>query len=629
VNLTDHPEQTIYRFDGFTVDAKDFVVEKNGEAVILTPRAFDVLQLLLTNAGHVVEKRQMFDEVWKESFVTDNALTKIIKELRHALGDSADEPRYIETVPKRGYRFIGKLEDMPDVAGAETSGAGAWALYPVPSTPARSKVMFVAAAVVLVVLTAAGWIAYTRFARANDSLSTIAVLPFKPLDANSRDESLEFGMAETLITRLSNLRNIVVRPIGSVRKFTDPSHDPVKAGEELQTDVVLDGSIQKSGDRVRVTTRLIDVRSGSTLWSEQFDENFTDIFRVQDSIAERIAGALALKLSRQEQEQLAKHITDDPEAYALYLHGQFLWHRRGPDWINQSLIAYKQALEKDANFALAHIGVADANIMLSGHRRISMEEAEANAAPAIARALEIDNNLAQAHNALAELKYQYQYDWAGAEVEFKTAIDLNPNVAWIRQAYGWFLMSDGRFDEADVQIEKARQLDPSSLTLSAARGRLYFYSRQYDRAAKHFQDLIAQEPNDLSLHLALFTIYQQQKRYDDAINEFLAVETLSGAQAEHSEELRAIYNSSGWEGFQRKRLSELDHWAEESGHGQPWPYITVFAELKDKEKVFYWLDRAAESHDVAMLQLKVEPSYDFIRDDPRYVELLRRIGQKP
>ena len=449
VNLTDHPEKTIYRFDGFTVDAKDFIVEKNGRPVTLTPRAFDVLGLLLVHAGHVVEKRQMFDEVWKEAFVTDNALTKIVKELRHALGDSADEPRYIETVPKRGYRFIGTLEEGPEAD--ETLPAPSTHTVSGDAPPAVRPVKTVLMALFgLIVIAAIGWYVYTRVAPTSNKPSSIAVLPFKPLDASSRDESLEFGMAETLITRLSNLRNVVVRPIGSVRKFTDPAHDAVKAGEELQTDVVLDGSIQKSGDRVRVTTRLIDVRSGATLWSEQFDESFTDIFRVQDSIAQRIAGALVLKLSRQEQEQLAKHMTDDPEAYALYLHGQFLWHRRGPDWINQSLNAYKQALEKDPNFALAHIGVADANIMLSGHRRISMREAEENAAPAIARALEIDNTLAQAHNALAELKYQYQYDWSGAEAEFKIAVDLNPNVAWIRQAYGWFLMSDGCFEEAEV-----------------------------------------------------------------------------------------------------------------------------------------------------------------------------------
>lgn len=621
MNLTEPSDKTKYRFDGVVVDGQDYVVEKHGTAVALTPRAFDVLLMLLENSGHVVEKRELFDRIWKETFVSDNALSKIVKELRHALDDSADAPRYIETIPKRGYRFIGTLEN--GVRRQDTNNSASKV------TTSSSKVWAVAVAAIVVVTLAAGaWFAFSR----RDSIrtpSSIAVLPFKPLDAGSRDESLELGMAETLITRLSNLHDVVVRPIGSVRKFTDPTHDPVKAGEELQTEAVLDGSIQKAGDRVRVTARLVDVRSGATLWSEQFDESFTDIFRVQDSIAQRIANVLALKLSRQEEVQLAKHVTENPEAYALYLHGQFLWHRRGPGWINKSMDAYKLALEKDPNFALAHIGLADAYMMLNGHRRISAQEAETYATPHIIRALEIDNSLAQAHNALAELKYQYQYDWPGAEEEFNKAIELNPNVAWIRQAYGWFLMSDGKFDEADKQIQTARQLDPSSLTLSAALGRLYYHSRQYDLAETHFQELLSQAPNDASLHLALFSIHRQQQQYGKAVDDFLKVETLSGAPAEFLDELRTIFELDGWDGFMRKLLRELDSRSEKTGKSRAWAYADNYAQLKDKENTFYWFERAAESRDVAMLQLKIDPAFDFLRDDPRYAKLLRGVGQEP
>ena len=624
MNLTDHPDKRIYRFDGFTVDAKDFVVEKDGEIVALTPRAFDVLRLLLSHAGHVVEKRQMFDTVWKESFVTDNALTKIIKELRHALGDSADDPRYIETVPKRGYRFIGLLEDTPRFHEAEVLPESADESSPHSSAPSRIALTLVA---VVFFVAVAGWFAYTRVARTNDSPSAIAVLPFKPLDAESRDESLELGMAETLITRLSNLREIVVRPIGSVRKFTDPSGDPVKAGEQLQVSSVLDGSIQKSGDRIRVTVRLVDVRSGNSLWSEQFDESFTDIFRVQDSISQRIANVLALRLSRDEQARLAKHMTDDPEAYELYLRGQFYWHRRGPDWIHQSLAAYQQALQKDPNFALAHIGVADAYIMLSGHRLMSTDEAEKRAGPSIMKALEIDNGLAQAHNALAELKYQYQYDWRGAETEFKTAVELNPNVSWIRQAYGWFLMCDGRFEESNEQIERARQLDPASLTLNAARGRLYYYSRQYDRAIETFQSLLVQAPDDSSLHFALYAAYEQKKMYPEAFEEFVKVFALNGTPPEKIAEFRATFNSSGWEGTLQQIVKAGERRSESTQ--APGLMARHYVVLGEREKAFRALEQAFEAHDVAVLQFKVEPGFEPLHDDPRYAELLRRIGQTP
>ncbi|HKP70966.1 MAG TPA: winged helix-turn-helix domain-containing protein [Pyrinomonadaceae bacterium] len=629
MNTTQAPDRNFYRFDDFSVDSQNFRVSKNGTAVTLTPRAFDVLDVLLRNTGQVVEKRQLFDEVWQETFVSDNALTKVIKELRHALHDAADSPRYIETVPKRGYRFIGDVTESPEPLNGSMPASETPAVVAAPASPSVKPWMLSLAFVALIGVAGATWYLLTDRTIANNPTTTIAVLPFKPLDAVSRDESLEFGMAATLITRLSNLREVIVRPMGSSRKFTDPAQDPVKAGEELQTDAVLDGSIQKVGDRVRVTVRLIDVKSGAALWSEQFDENFTDIFKVQDSIAQRIAGALALKLSRNEQEQLAKHMTESPEAYELYLKGQFTWHRRSPGWIRESLSLYEQALEKDPNFALAHIGVADAYIMLSGHRQLGVDDAAANAGPSIARALEIDNTLAQAHNVLAEFKYQYQYDWKGAEAEFKTALDLNPNVAWIHQAHGWFLMSDGRFDEANAEMERARQLDPSSMTLEAARGRLYYFSRQYDRAIQHYRAMLDKEPNDSSIHYALYCVYVQNHMYTEAVDMFLKNQRSGGMPHKHEQDLRDAFASGGWEGYQRKILSEIARQLGPSGQPSPERMTETYVRLRDKDNAFLWLNKLFDRRDISILQFKIEPAYDFLRDDPRYAQLLARIGQRP
>lgn len=599
----------------------------------LTPRAYDVLALLLKNNGTVVEKSELFDRIWKDTYVTDNALSKVIKELRHAFADSADEPRYIETIPKRGYRFIGKLQTEPAVSNDHESGRKQAASKSTGSRSIRpqflsTKVALSLVAFVLIVVVA-GWFLSRRFTERLGSPTTIAVLPFKPLNTESRDESLEMGMAETLINRLSNLSEIVVRPMSSVRRFNSPDQDPLKAGQEVNAEAVLDGSIQKSGDRIRITVRLTDIRTETVLWTERFDENFTDIFRVQDSIAERITNALALKLSKQEQELLAKHHTENPEAFEAYLRGQFLWNRRGPDWIKQSLGSYKLAVEKDPNFALAHIGVADSYIMLSGHRMIAMQEAEASAEPSIVKALEIDNGLAQAHNALAELRYQYKYDWIGAEREFRTAIDLNPNVAWIRQAYGWFLMSDGRFEEAAVEMEKARQLDPSSLTINVGRGRLYYYTRQYDKAIQHFQNLIASEPNDPSLYISLYSIYEQNRMYSEAFATFLKMGSILGRQQTELDEFRSAFNSGGWQGFHQKKLKDADHASVRTGRSSPSRYAEIYIRLGDKEKAFYWVEKMFEERDAKMLQFKIEPAYDILRDDPRYAKLLQKINQQP
>lgn len=634
-----------YRFDNVTVDLKNFRIRKNGQDITLTPRGFDVLVFLLQNSGRVVKKKEIFDFVWRDTFVGDNALTKIIKEIRQATGDDANNPRYIETVPKRGYRFIAQVEeiqeqDNPEVEEyltgqiveekkqeqiAETSQPSSQNA----SSFSFSKTSAALSAIALILISSLSALLLFRQKPANVSapIHSIAVLPFKPLNASSRDESLEMGMAETLITRLSNLKQVTVRPMSAVSKYIDLQQDPVKAGQEVQAEAVLDGSIQKADDRVRVTVRLIDIRNGKPLWSEQFDENFTDIFKVQDSIAERVTNALTLQLSKQEKDQLIKHDTDNSEAYQLYLRGQLLWNGRRQNWIEQSLAYYNQALEKDPNFALAHIGVADCYIMLSGHRKISMWEAEMKARPSIMKALEIDNKLAQAHNALAELKYQYEYDWAGAEKEFKNAIELNPNIAWIRQAYGWFLMSDGRFDEAAAEMEKAQELDPSSLTTRVGRGRLFYYSRQYDQAIQYFQNIIAVEPNDLSSHRALYDVYLQKQMYREAIEISLKLTNLDGTETVKTEDVRETFRISGWQGYLRKKLAKIEN--KTKGEINPSNFAELYVRLGQKDEAFFWFKKSFEAREPSILQFKIEPAYDILRDDPRYTELIHKIGLQP
>jgi serine/threonine protein kinase/predicted Zn-dependent protease len=455
---------------------------------------------------------------------------------------------------------------------------------------------------------------------------SIAVLPFKPLNTDSRDEALEMGMAETLITRLSNLKQVVVRPMSAVRKYTDPQQDSIKAGQELQTEVVLDGSIQKAGERVRMTVRLINTRDGTTLWSEQFDENFTDIFKMQDSIAERITNALALRLSRQEKEQLAKHYTDSADAYQLYLQGEYLWlNRRKDNWAEQSLTYYQRALAKDPNFALAYIGIADGNIRLSGQGKLAGREAESEARSNIMKALEIDDTLAEAHNAWAELKYQYEYDWASAEKEFKKAIELNPNVAAIHLGYGWFLMSAARFDEAATEMEKAREFDPSSLTANVARGRLYYFSRQYDQALQHFQNLIAVEPNSPAAHFSLCQIYLQRQMYAEFFAAFIKYQELIGTPAGQIEEFQKAFKVSGFSGLVRKAL-DVSETKAKTEYVPPSIFALLNTHLGQKDEAFAWLEKSFDERDPLIVQLKTNPEFDTLRDDPRFQDLLRRVG---
>jgi TolB-like protein/DNA-binding winged helix-turn-helix (wHTH) protein len=613
-----------YRFDGFTVDCRNFRISKDGHDRTLTPRAFDVLIFLLHNNGRLVEKQELFDGVWKESFVSDNALTKVIKEIRSTLEDPVSDPRYIETVPKRGYRFIAAVEESPDSA---TQNLGE-----VPSFPryAISRRALAAAIVGVIAVAAVGsWYLLSKGPVQFSPRRSIAVLPFRPLDQNSRDESLELGMAEALITRLSNLREVAVRPMSSVRKFVDPNMDPADVGRQLQTDSVLDGSIQKAGERIRVTVRLIDVATGNPLWSKEFDESVTDIFQVQTSIAQRVAGAFALELNKNEKEQLTKRYTKDAEAYELYLQAKVIWHGRRANWLAQSMDLYQRALAKDPDFAMAYIGLVDCYQTLVAGRRMKPEDAAAKIRPAIMRALEIDPTLAQAHNALAEVKYQGDYDWPGAEKEFQTAISLNPNVAIIHMAYGWFMMSQGRFDEAKVEVETARSLDPSSLTLSLVRGKFLYYSRDYDLALQQFQNLLSLEPNDAGAHFFVFAIYEQKHMYAEGIDSLLKFMALTGQQEPQKiEELRQVFITSGRQAFFEKLLEILRVQAQ-TRPIEAYRLAGVNIRLGNNDEAFALLETAWDDRDPSMIQFKVDPANDGLRSDPRYAPFVRRIGLEP
>lgn len=627
----------VFRFDDVTVDRANFRVLKAGAIVNLTPRAFDALGVLLDKAGSVVEKQELFDAVWKDTFVTDNALVKIIKEIRQVLGDNAEQPHLIETVPKHGYRFIGELIEIPDETEGRVDNQRSPDLpvleadlsshkpvsYPLKLSVGRS---WLSAAAVILLASFVAWVWYSAtYKPSSQKIRTIAVLPFKPLTSDSRDESLEIGMAETLITRLSNLKQVAVRPMSAVRKYTDLQQDSVKAGQELQTEVVLDGSIQKDGDRVRMTVRLINTNDGTSLLSEQFDENFTDIFKMQDTIAERITKALALRLSTEEKQQLAKHFTDSPEAYQLYLQGEYLWlNRRKDNWAEDSLAYYQQALEKDPNFALAYIGMADYYIRQS-NQQISGRQAESKAITNIMKALEIDDSLAEAHNALAELKYQYEYDWAGAEKDFKKAIELNPNVAGIRLAHGWFLMSAARFDEAAAEMEKARDFDPSSLTAKIARGRLLYFSRQYDQALQYFQSLIAVEPTSPAAYRSLSQIYLQRQMYPEFFEAYIKTQELTGTPPEKIAEMQKIFNAEGEPGLVLYSLNEIETKAK-TGYVSPTIFALHYTLLGKKDEAIVWLERAYDERHPFLVQLKIDPEFDSLRDDPRFQDLLRRIG---
>lgn len=642
-----------YQFEAFGLDPDERRLLHEGQPVPLTPKAFDTLVMLVERAGRLVEKEELMSSLWPDSYVEEANLAQHVWTLRKTLGETSLGGAFIETVPKKGFRFVATVAKHP--RDSETliayqhptsqSGNGTAAAVGnplpvaagsdlVPDTAGQfwsgRKVLIAVMALAITAVLVWFGLSRRRTENATSSPKTIAVLPFKPLSADSRDESLEMGMAETMITRLSNINQIVVRPMAAVRKYTDPQGDPVKIGKEVQAEAVLDGSIQKADGRVRVTVRLTDVRNGAILWAEQFDEKFTDIFKLQDSISERVARALPIKLSSEEATRLAKRYTDNPEAYELYLQAQYLWNNRIPENDRRMNEYYQQALAKDPRFALAYIGLAEVEMHRFGANRAPIADSLPKITANLTKALELDDSLAQAHNTLAEIKYQFEFEWPGAEKEFKRAIDLNANVASIRLAYGWFLMSAGRFDQATVEMHRAQELDPSSMLINRAWARLFYFMRQYDRSIQHLQRMIEAEPNVAVNHWALALPYVRKAMYAEAVEESAKAAMIDGTglTPQEIEADKQTFRKEGWEAYLRLRHERMLRRAQKE-YVSPLAIAVGYARLGNRDQAFVWLDNAIDARASGVAGLKIDPECDVLRSDPRFARALKRMNLSP
>jgi TolB-like protein/DNA-binding winged helix-turn-helix (wHTH) protein len=641
----------LYQFGRFQLEPEERRLLREGVTVSLTPKAFDTLVFLVERAGHLVEKEELMKALWPDSFVEEANLAQHVWTLRKTLGETQNGGQFIETVARKGFRFIAPVTKhelnegfstnaQNHVGISESNGeiARSADLVPAGSSPLVSKRKMLIVLLVAGTLGVMGYGLLTRKAGTGVTPSrtetdvgqvrTIAVLPFKPLSADSRNESLEMGMTETLITHLSNLSQIVVRPMGAVRKYVDPQQDPVKAGQELQVDAILYGSIQRVGDRVRVTVRLTNVRNNASLWAQQFDEKFTDIFKVQDSIAERVANTLPLKLGGEERERLTRRYTNSPEAYQLYLQAQYLWDNRTAENRKKMIQYYQQAIDRDPKFALAYVGMADLQITLVGDNHIAYSEIRPKIIGNLAKALELDASLAQARNLLAEVKYQFDFDWVEAEKEFKKAVELNPNVASIRLAYGWYLMSLGRFDEATQEMERAQELDPHSMVINRSRGRLLYYMHQFDAAIQHFERIVNAEPNVSLNHKVLSEAYEQKGMYAQAVEENAKSAEVEGAQPKRIEGDKEVFRVSGWHAYLQMRRERMMRHANEV-YISSMLIASINARLGNKDEAFVWLDKAIDERASGIPGLKVDPVFDGLHSDPRFAKLLQRMNITP
>ncbi|HEX7999681.1 MAG TPA: protein kinase [Pyrinomonadaceae bacterium] len=453
----------------------------------------------------------------------------------------------------------------------------------------------------------------------------IAVLPFKMLRLEEKsDEYLGIGMADAIITKLSNIRRIIVRPTSSVLKYTGGDSDLLAAGHELDVGFVLDGRIQRAGDRVRVTVQLIRVRDGAPLWAAKFDEKFTDIFTVEDSVSGQVAQALMPKLSGEEQELLSRRETENAQAYQAYLKGRYYWNTYTEEGLAQAIFHFMEAIEEDPEYAQAYAGVADYYNFLGVWGVLPPKESFAAAKNAAAKALEIDESLAEAHTSLAFALLAYDWDWESAEREFKHAIELNPSYATAHQWYAYLTSAQGRHADAITEIECAQKLDPLSPVIATSASLVFYNARQYDRCIEELEKAHEIDSRYFATEHGFAFGYAQKGRYDEAIASARRTVALSAGNPMGLWTLGYVLALAGRESEAREILREMEE-LQHKRYVSPYYIAMIHAGLGQQDEAFNWLEKAYEDRDWWLLWLRVEPFLDELRSDPRFQNLLRRV----
>jgi DNA-binding winged helix-turn-helix (wHTH) protein/TolB-like protein/Flp pilus assembly protein TadD len=609
----------LYEFDAFRLDAGRHLLLRDGQSVNLAPRAFNLLLALIRRRGEVLAKDELMRALWPDSVVEENNLTVIISALRKALGENPQQHRYIVTIPGRGYSFVAEVKEVGATPPeTDTPVLAESAVTPSRFTQFSDRRLALAAlsASILIVVIGAVWLnGKSPRPDAVAPVKTIAVLPFKNLSGQSGDEYLTLGLADTLITSLGNLRQVVTRPTSSVLKYADA--DPLAAGRELGVDALLDGRFQRLNDRIRVTVQLIRVSDGAPLWSEKFDEKFTDVFAVQDATAERVSQALALRLSGEETRMLAKTLTVNPEAYQLYLRGRYFWNKRTEEGLKKGREYFERATEKDPGYALAWAGLADSYNLLNTYSLSAPKDSFPKAKAAAQKALAFDDTLAEAHTSLALAIMVYDRDAAGAEREYKRAIELNPNYPTAHQWYAEYLTAQGRFDEAAAEIRRARELDPLSLITNSVEGFVSYYARRYDQAAAQLQKILELDSDFWPARFILGGTYAAQGSHRLAIAELEKAQQLSGNNSSVVAELAWAYAAAGRKEDARRLLQELSQKAKTS-YVSPYRLAAIHLSLSETDAAITWLQKADTERTWEFLYLNVDPKFDALRNHPKF-----------
>lgn len=636
------PVNLLYEFGPFQLDPPERLLVCEGKPVSLPPKAFDLLLALVDRSGHLVEKEELLRIVWPSSFVEEGNLAVTVSLLRKALSDDRGQHKYIETVSKRGYRFVAEVKRHDEgtlaiaAAGkAETSGPRA-SSPEVPGTGARWPerqpnrwVAVWASSAALIGILALLAIAVTlrkpRQAQAAEgaTVRTLAVLPFQTLSTNSGDQYLGLGMADAVITKLANTGKIIVRPTSAVQKYVGTQLTPQSIGQAQGVDAVLDGRIQRAGDRVRVTVQLIRVQDGQQLWADTFDRQFTDTFSLEDALAAMAAQSLRLQLTGEETLRFNKRSTENPGAYDAYMKGRYFWNKRTENGLRKGLEYFRQAIRLDPGFADAYVGVADSYATLGLYSVLPPKQAFPTAKDAATRALQMDNSKAAAHATLGFIHFYYDWDATASAAEFRRALAENPDYAMAHSWFGESLAAKGEYSQAIAEARRAIQDDPLSLIIGSNAGWTLALAGQYDQAVETLKKTIEIDPDFPRTHFRLGQVYEIRGQYALAIPEFTKAAHLSGGDPYYEGSLGHAYAASGNANQARHVLQNLQSRVAQREYVPPYAIALIYAGLGDRDQAFQWLQSAVEDRSTSMVFLRSDPEMMNLRSDPRFAQLSR------
>lgn len=625
---------TPVRFAEFELDLRSGELRRNGVVQKLQPQPARILTILVSRVGEVVTRQELAQEVWgSQTFVDfEQGLNFAIRQIRTVLDDDANDPKFLETLPKRGYRFVGEVtravKESASWQDASLSGTppspGLRSISTlVPSSPTASGLRRRAVALIAVAVVAAvfglGWDRLRRStASANvGHLHSVAVLPLSNLSNNSDQEFFSDGITDELITELAKVPNLRVISHTSVQRYKGTKLSLQEIAHQLQADAVIEGSVIRSGDRVRITAQLIDARTDQHLWAEKYDRDFRDILTLQSEVAEQIAAEIGVNLSVGERARLGRSSVVDPGAHEAYLRGRFYWDKLGCRGFKQALAYYHEAADKDPTFASALVGVSDTYFHLGDWGCSPQAEAFAKSRAAALKAIELDPTLAGAHAQLANLDFTSKWDWPTAESEYAEAIRLDPNDASAHSSYAIFLAAMGKREQAVAEINKAHEIDPVSEVTNMLDTYVLYLAHQYDSAIAQGKKTLELYPNSGATDYWMAQAYEARGMPQDAFTSYM--KTNSGTPAELAG-LQEAFEKDGLRGFWLEQFRK----SESKPDWGCWQGL-FYAHVGDNERALQMLQQSFDRHCDGLQFLKANPVFDPLRDDPRYHELISKL----